>query len=195
MLRDQRRVHLVVHEGGRRAPRGARPELAAFGRLDRLAAVAEDGFRWIYDQLGSETWLFSTSGGTDVCTAFVGGVPTLPVYLGELQARSLGAAIESWDPDGKPLIEEVGELVITEPMPSMPIYLWGDEDGSRLRESYFDFYPGVWRHGDWIKITSRGTADHLRALGLDDQPRRRADGDELRSTARCSRSTRSSTRS
>ena len=120
--------------------------------------LSEDGFRWIYDQLGSETWLFSTSGGTDVCTAFVGGVPTLPVYLGELQARSLGAAIESWDPDGKPLIEEVGELVITEPMPSMPIYLWGDEDGSRLRESYFDFYPGVWRHGDWIKITSRGTA-------------------------------------
>ncbi len=120
--------------------------------------LSEDGFRWIYEHLGSETWLFSTSGGTDMCTAFVGGVPTLPVYLGELQARSLGAAIESWDPDGKPLVEEVGELVITEPMPSMPIFLWGDSDGSRLRESYFDFYPGVWRHGDWIKITSRGTA-------------------------------------
>jgi acetoacetyl-CoA synthetase len=120
--------------------------------------LSEDGFRWIYDRLGSETWLFSTSGGTDMCTAFVGGVPTLPVYMGELQARSLGAAVDSWDPDGKPLVDEVGELVITQPMPSMPIFLWGDEDGSRLRESYFDFYPGVWRHGDWIKITPRGTA-------------------------------------
>jgi acetoacetyl-CoA synthetase len=120
--------------------------------------LSEDGFRWIYDRLGSETWLFSTSGGTDMCTAFVGGVPTLPVYMGELQARSLGAAVDSWDPDGKPLVDGVGELVITQPMPSMPIFLWGDEDGSRLRESYFDFYPGVWRHGDWIKITPRGTA-------------------------------------
>jgi acetoacetyl-CoA synthetase len=120
--------------------------------------LSEDGFKWVYDHLGSETWLFSTSGGTDMCTAFVGGVPTLPVYMGELQARSLGAAVESWDPAGKPVIDEVGELVITEPMPSMPILLWGDEDGSRLRESYFSFYPGVWRHGDWIKITSRGTA-------------------------------------
>jgi acetoacetyl-CoA synthetase len=120
--------------------------------------LSEDGFRWIYDQLGDGTWLFSTSGGTDMCTAFVGGVPTLPVYMGELQARSLGAAVESWDPEGHPLIDEVGELVIAQPMPSMPIYLWGDQDGSRLRESYFDFYPGVWRHGDWITITPRGTA-------------------------------------
>jgi acetoacetyl-CoA synthetase len=133
--------------------------------LSALAAVgstgsplSEDGFRWTYDQLGHETWLFSTSGGTDMCTAFVGGVPTLPVHLGELQACALGASVQSWDPDGHPLVDEVGELVITEPMPSMPIYLWGDEDGSRLRESYFDVYPGVWRHGDWIKITSRGTA-------------------------------------
>jgi acetoacetyl-CoA synthetase len=120
--------------------------------------LSPEGFRWIYDQLGSDTWLFSTSGGTDVCTAFVGGVPTLPVYLGELQARSLGASVEAWDPSGKPLVDEVGELVITEPMPSMPIYFWGDEDGSRYRESYFEDYPGVWRHGDWIKITPRGTA-------------------------------------
>jgi len=120
--------------------------------------LTPEGFRWVYDQLGSDTWLFSTSGGTDVCTAFVGGVPTLPVYLGELQARALGAAVEAWDPDGRPLVDEVGELVITKPMPSMPIYLWGDEDGSRLRESYFEHYPGVWRHGDWIEITSRGTA-------------------------------------
>jgi len=120
--------------------------------------LSPEGFQWIYDHLGSETWLFSTSGGTDMCTAFVGGVPTLPVYLGELQARSLGAAVAAWDPDGKPLVDQVGELVITRPMPSMPIFFWGDADGSRLRDSYFSMYPGVWRHGDWIKITSRGTA-------------------------------------
>jgi acetoacetyl-CoA synthetase len=120
--------------------------------------LSPEGFRWIYDHLGSETWLFSTSGGTDMCTAFVGGVPTLPVYLGELQARSLGAKIESWDEEGKPHIGEVGELVITEPMPSMPIFFWNDEDGSRLRESYFEMYPGIWRHGDWIEITERETA-------------------------------------
>jgi acetoacetyl-CoA synthetase len=120
--------------------------------------LAPEGFQWVYDQLGSDTWLFSTSGGTDMCTAFVGGVPTLPVYLGELQARSLGADVQAWDPDGNPLVDAVGELVITEPMPSMPVFFWGDEDGSRLRDAYFSMYPGVWRHGDWIKITSRGTA-------------------------------------
>ena len=120
--------------------------------------LSPDGFQWVYDQLGSDTWLFSTSGGTDLCTAFVGGVPTLPVYLGELQARALGASVQAWDPDGNALIDEVGELVITEPMPSMPVFLWGDEDGSRLEESYFSMYPGIWRHGDWIEITSRGTA-------------------------------------
>jgi acetoacetyl-CoA synthetase len=133
--------------------------------LSALAAVGStgsplspEGFEWIYDQLGSDTWLFSTSGGTDLCTAFVGGVPTLPVYLGELQARSLGASIEAWDPEGRPLIDEVGELVITRPMPSMPVFFWGDPDGSRYRESYFETYPGIWRHGDWIEITSRETA-------------------------------------
>jgi acetoacetyl-CoA synthetase len=120
--------------------------------------LSPEGFQWVYDKLGSQTWLFSTSGGTDMCTAFVGGVPTLPVYLGELQGRSLGAKIESWDEEGKPHIGEVGELVITEPMPSMPIFFWGDEDGSRLRESYFEMFPGVWRHGDWIEITERETA-------------------------------------
>jgi acetoacetyl-CoA synthetase len=120
--------------------------------------LTPEGFRWVYDQLGSDTWLFSTSGGTDVCTPFVGGVPTLPVYLGELQGRALGCDVQAWDPDGSPLVNEVGELVVVQPMPSMPIRLWGDEDGSRLRESYYDFYPGVWRHGDWIMITDRGTA-------------------------------------
>lgn len=133
--------------------------------LSRLRSVgstgsplAPEGFDWIYQHVGEDTWLFSTSGGTDLCTAFVGGVPTLPVYRGELQARALGAAVESWDEDGNPLTGEVGELVITKPMPSMPLYLWGDDDGSRYHDSYFDLYPGVWRHGDWIEITPRETA-------------------------------------
>jgi acetoacetyl-CoA synthetase len=133
--------------------------------LSRLKAVgstgsplAPEGFRWVYDQLGSDTWLFSTSGGTDLCTAFVGGCPLLPVYEGEIQARALGAAVEAWSPQGEPLIGEVGELVVTQPMPSMPLYLWNDPDGERYRESYFDMFPGVWRHGDWIEITERGTA-------------------------------------
>jgi acetoacetyl-CoA synthetase len=120
--------------------------------------LAPEGFRWIYEHVGRDTWLFSTSGGTDLCTAFVGGCPLLPVYEGELQARALGAKVEAWDPDGRPLVGEVGELVLTEPMPSMPLYLWNDPDGERYREAYFDTYPGIWRHGDWIEITERGTA-------------------------------------
>jgi acetoacetyl-CoA synthetase len=120
--------------------------------------LSPDGFRWVYEHVGADTWLFSTSGGTDLCTAFVGGVPELPVYEGELQARALGAAVESWDPEGKPHIGEVGELVVTQPMPSMPLYFWNDPDGHRYREAYFEVYPGVWRHGDWIEITERGTA-------------------------------------
>jgi acetoacetyl-CoA synthetase len=133
--------------------------------LARLRAIGStgsplspDGFDWVYDRLGPEVWLFSTSGGTDLCTAFVGGVPTLPVHRGELQARALGAKVEAWNADGIPVVGEVGELVITEPMPSMPLRLWGDEDGSRYRASYFETYPGVWRHGDWIELTDRGTA-------------------------------------
>jgi acetoacetyl-CoA synthetase len=133
--------------------------------LSRLRAVgstgsplAPEGFDWIYEHVGEDTWLFSTSGGTDVCTAFVGGVPLLPVYRGELQGRALGADVRAFDEQGNSVIDQVGELVITEPMPSMPVFFWGDEDGSRYRTSYFEQYPGVWRHGDWIKITSRGTA-------------------------------------
>ena len=120
--------------------------------------LSPEGFDWVYEHVGRDRWLFSTSGGTDVCTAFVGGVPLLPVYRGELQGRSLGANVEAFDERGNSIVDEVGELVITEPMPSMPLFLWGDEDGSRYRASYFDHYPGVWRHGDWIEITSRGTA-------------------------------------
>jgi len=133
--------------------------------LSRLKAVGStgsplspEGFDWIYEHLGADTWLFSTSGGTDLCTAFVGGCALLPVYRGELQARALGAAVEAWDEDGNAVTDAVGELVVTAPMPSMPVYFWGDEDGSRYRASYFEMFPGTWRHGDWIEITSRGTA-------------------------------------
>ena len=120
--------------------------------------LAPEGFQWIYEAVKDDVWLFSTSGGTDVCTAFVGGVPTLPVYRGELQARALGAKVEAFDESGSPVIDQVGELVITEPMPSMPLFFWNDPEGERYRASYFDMYPGIWRHGDWIEITSRGTA-------------------------------------
>ncbi len=117
-----------------------------------------EGFEWVYEHVKRDVWLSSLSGGTDVCSGFVGGSILLPVYSGELQSRALGADVESFDEQGKPLIDEVGELVITEPMPSMPLYFWNDPKGKRYHESYFDVYPGVWRHGDWIKITPRGSA-------------------------------------
>jgi acetoacetyl-CoA synthetase len=120
--------------------------------------LSPEGFEWVYDSVTQDLWLFSTSGGTDVCTAFVGGCPLLPVYRGELQCRALGCAVRAFDEEGREVVDELGELVITEPMPSMPLYFWSDPDGERYRSSYFDMYPGIWRHGDWIKITSRGTA-------------------------------------
>jgi acetoacetyl-CoA synthetase len=120
--------------------------------------LSPESFHWVYEHVKEDVWLFSTSGGTDVCTAFVAGCPLLPVYEGELQCRALACAVQAWDEQGNSLSDEVGELVIAEPMPSMPLFLWGDDDGSRLRESYFSMYPGAWRHGDWIRITPRGGA-------------------------------------
>jgi len=117
-----------------------------------------EGFDWVYKNVKEDVWLFSMSGGTDLCTAFVGGCPLLPVRSGELQCRSLGAKVEAYDEKGNSLLDEVGELVIAEPMPSMPLYLWSDPEGERYRESYFDKYPGVWKHGDWIKIKPNGGA-------------------------------------
>ncbi len=117
-----------------------------------------EGFRWVYEHVKSDIWLASISGGTDVCSAFVGGSILLPVYSGELQCRSLGAKVEAFDEQGRPLVNEVGELVITEPMPSMPLFFWNDPDNKRYQESYFNMYPGIWRHGDWIQITARGSA-------------------------------------
>ncbi|HZS79659.1 MAG TPA: acetoacetate--CoA ligase [Ktedonobacteraceae bacterium] len=117
-----------------------------------------EGFAWLYEQVKKDLWVASFSGGTDVCSGFVGGSVLLPVHAGELQCRALGAKVEAFDDNGKPLIDEMGELVITEPMPSMPLYFWNDPEGKRYRESYFEMFPGIWRHGDWIKITSRGSA-------------------------------------
>ncbi|MET8298709.1 acetoacetate--CoA ligase [Streptomyces sp. NPDC005180] len=116
-----------------------------------------DGFRWLHEEVAEDLWIASVSGGTDVCSCFAGAVPTLPVHIGELQAACLGTDLQSWDPSGKPLTGEVGELVVTAPMPSMPIHFWNDVDGSRYRDSYFEMFPGVWRHGDWITITDRGS--------------------------------------
>jgi acetoacetyl-CoA synthetase len=121
------------------------------------APLPPEGFGWVYDTVGSDLVLASASGGTDVCTAFVGATPLLPVHAGEIACRCLGAKVEAYDPQGEPVIDQRGELVITAPMPSMPVGFWGDDDGSRYRQAYFDHFPGVWRHGDWIRITERGT--------------------------------------
>jgi acetoacetyl-CoA synthetase len=121
------------------------------------APLPAEGFRYVYESVGRDLALASISGGTDLCTAFVGGSPLVPVRAGEISCRCLGAAVESFDPQGRPQVGGVGELVITRPMPSMPVGFWGDADGSRYRDAYFSVYPGVWRHGDWIMITERGS--------------------------------------
>jgi acetoacetyl-CoA synthetase len=134
-------------------------------RLERLRAIGSTGsplaaeaYTWVQQHLGGDIWLSSISGGTDVAGAFLGGAPLVSVHAGELPARMLGVAIEAWDDDGRSVVDDVGELVVTAPMPSMPVGLWGDPDGSRLRETYFSHYDGVWRHGDWLRLTSRGSA-------------------------------------
>ncbi|MDG6901733.1 MAG: acetoacetate--CoA ligase [Nitrososphaerota archaeon] len=133
-------------------------------RLSKLRGIGStgspltaDAFEWVYARVKEDVWLASISGGTDLCTPFVGGCPTLPVFSGEIQCRCLGAKVESFDEAGRAVIGKTGELVVTEPMPSMPVQMWGDKGGSRYRESYFGMFPGVWRHGDWIEITERGT--------------------------------------
>ncbi|HKY38549.1 MAG TPA: acetoacetate--CoA ligase [Polyangiaceae bacterium] len=118
------------------------------------APLPSDGFKWVYENVASDVLLGSVSGGTDVCTAFVLSCPLLPVKAGQIQCLGLGAKIESWDDAGRPLIGEVGELVLTEPLPSMPIGFWNDPERERFKASYFGMYPGVWRHGDWIKLNS-----------------------------------------
>ena len=121
------------------------------------APLSPEGFRWVYDHVSATALLGSFSGGTDLCTGFIGPCPLLPVRAGELQCACLGARVEAYDESGRAVVGDVGELVLTRPMPSMPLYLWNDPDGVRYRESYFDMFPGVWRHGDWIKVTDRGS--------------------------------------
>ncbi|MCL4423256.1 MAG: acetoacetate--CoA ligase [Actinobacteria bacterium] len=121
------------------------------------APLSPEGFLWASREVADDVLVASVSGGTDVCTAFLGGCPLLAVRAGELQCRELGAKVEAYDESGQPVIGKMGELVLTEPMPSMPVALWGD-DGTRLHESYFSHYRGVWRHGDWVKITPQGSA-------------------------------------
>jgi acetoacetyl-CoA synthetase len=131
--------------------------------LSRLVGIGStgsplppEGFEWVYAHVKSDLWLASVSGGTDVCGCFVAGVPLLPVYSGEIQCRALGVDAQALDTDGNSVTGVMGELVIGAPMPSMPIYFWNDPDGRRYRESYFELYPGKWRHGDWIVINARG---------------------------------------
>jgi acetoacetyl-CoA synthetase len=131
------------------------PKLRTLGATGSVVPAA--AYRWVTTELGSHVALASTSGGTDVVSAFAGAVPTVPVWAGEISAPCLGVALEAWDADGRPVVDQVGELVVTKPMPSMPLSFWDDPDGSRYRDAYFAAYPGVWRHGDWITITSRGT--------------------------------------
>ncbi len=167
LLRRRSGFLCLVPEGRCRAAERRRPEPAARDRFHRFAVVARTATngsgtscpRW----RASDIWLTPIAGGTDFAGAFIGGNRTLPVVAGEMQCRCLGAAVEAWsEPDangvGQPLIDEVGELVCVKPMPSMPLYFWGDPGNKRYMESYFDMYPGIWRHGDWIRITPRGGA-------------------------------------
>ncbi|MFN8458252.1 MAG: acetoacetate--CoA ligase [Anaerolineae bacterium] len=130
--------------------------------LSRLRALGStgsplpvDGFQWVYENVSADLALESVSGGTDLCTPFIGGVRLQPIYAGELQGPLLGAKVQAFNETSQPVINQVGELVITEPMPSMPLYFWNDPDMQRLKASYFSMFPGIWRHGDWIKINER----------------------------------------
>jgi acetoacetyl-CoA synthetase len=139
---------------------GVAPGALDLSALEMLGStgspLSADAYDWVYRAVKPDVWLAPISGGTDIAGAFVGGHPMLPVRRGEMQGRCLGAAVEAWDESGRPLTGQVGELVVTRPMPSMPLYFWGDADGSRLREAYFEPWPGVWRHGDWIEISATG---------------------------------------
>ncbi len=138
---------------------GAAVDLSALSALGATGSpMTAEAYEWVYDAVGPDIWLAPISGGTDICGTFVCGNPILPVRAGEMQCRALGNATFAFDEDGHELIGQVGELVCTEPLPSMPLYFWGDEGNKRLMASYYDTYPGVWRHGDWIEITEEGGA-------------------------------------
>lgn len=134
---------------------GDLPELLSIGSTG--SPLPPEAYQWIYNSVKKDVWLSSISGGTDVCSAFVGGSPFLPVYEGEIQCRMLGCKVEAYDENAVSVIGQVGEMVISEPMPSMPIYFWNDPGNARYHSSYFEHYPNVWRHGDWIRISDEGT--------------------------------------
>ena len=140
---------------------GLRPrDFADLGALRAInstgSPLPNDAYAWVYDAVKPDLWLASMSGGTDIASGFVSCAPSLPVTAGEIQCRELGVAVAAFDEAGHPVVEEVGELVVTKPMPSMPLFFWNDADGRRYRESYFEHYPGIWRHGDWIRFTADG---------------------------------------
>jgi acetoacetyl-CoA synthetase len=142
---------------------GLRPrdfvELSALRSINSTGSpLPNDAYAWVYDAVKPDVWLASISGGTDIASGFVACAPTLPVTAGEIQCRELGVAAYAFNEAGDKVIDEVGELVITKPMPSMPVFFWNDEGGKRYRESYFEHYPGLWRHGDWIRFTPQGTS-------------------------------------
>ncbi len=149
-------LHACLQAGLKPGEKHDLGSLAAVGSTG--SPLSPEGFQWAYRHVKADLWLASVSGGTDPCTGFLAACPLLPVHAGELQCRGLGVKAEAFDDDGRPLLDQVGELVITEPMPSMPLYLWNDPQNERYRESYFELYPGIWRHGDWIRITRRGSA-------------------------------------
>jgi acetoacetyl-CoA synthetase len=149
-------LHACMKSGIEPAAGRSLSELRTIGSTG--SPLAPEAFTWVRDHLGPEIWLASASGGTDIASAFIGGSPIVPVYRGELQARCLGVAVEAWDESGHPVIDSVGELVVTKPMPSMPVEFWNDPGHERYRDSYFSTFPGVWRHGDWLRITPRGSA-------------------------------------
>jgi acetoacetyl-CoA synthetase len=148
----------AFYDGCRKA--GLRPgdlDIAALTALGATGSpLSPDAYDWIYRDVKPDIWLAPISGGTDIAGAFVLGNPLLPVRAGEMQCRALGNAVRAFDAAGAEVFDEVGELVCTAPLPSMPLYFWGDDDGSRLHDAYFDTYPGIWRHGDWIEITKAG---------------------------------------
>ncbi len=139
------------------SPKGRFPLETLYAIGSTGSPLSVEAFRYVYEHIKSDVWLASISGGTDVCTAFLGGCPCSPVREGELQCINLGADIYSFSEAGKPVYDEVGELVLRKPMPSMPVFFWND-NGERLREAYFSKFPGVWRHGDWVIITKDGSA-------------------------------------
>ena len=149
----------LVDQMRRSATPGRSSDLTALRSLGSTgAALPDETYRWVFDSVKADLYLRSNSGGTDVCSGLLGAVPTLPVRSGELQRPPLGVAAAVFDPDGNAVTDVEGELVVTAPMPSMPLYLWNDPDGRRYREAYFDRYPGVWRHGDWARMFADGAS-------------------------------------